>query len=118
MFNMVNKETSQSIFICDCCSSNFTVDDVRTDREYKIKCCPFCGNEYLAIKPKTEQVMNNSSNVSAKDEILERLEDTNSLIIESIRLNRGLINHQSKKELIDEHIRALTILNMTDETEE
>ncbi|WP_346938293.1 hypothetical protein [uncultured Clostridium sp.] len=51
---MINKETSQSIFICDCCSSNFVVDDIRTDREYKVKCCPFCGNEYLAIKPKVE----------------------------------------------------------------
>lgn len=49
---MVDKETKQSIFICDCCSANFIVDDNRTDKEYRVKCCPFCGNEYLAIKSK------------------------------------------------------------------
>jgi len=115
---MINKETSQSIFICDCCSSNFIVDDVRTDREYKVKCCPFCGNEYLTIKPKAEQGMDDSSDTNTKDEILVKLKDTNSLLIEFIRLSRGLVSHELKKELIDEYIRGLTILNMTDEMEE
>jgi DNA-directed RNA polymerase subunit RPC12/RpoP len=39
-------------YVCDCCSANFTIDEKRTDREYKVKMCPFCGNEYLEIHKK------------------------------------------------------------------
>lgn len=54
VLNMVkNIKTIKELYICDCCSANFTVEENRSDKEYKVKCCPFCGNEYLTIKPIT-----------------------------------------------------------------
>jgi DNA-directed RNA polymerase subunit RPC12/RpoP len=39
---MVDKEAKKYIFICDSCSANFTVEELREDRTYHVNKCPFC----------------------------------------------------------------------------